>query len=314
VIPNFNGEKLLEANLPSVIAALAHSGQDHEIIVADDGSMDNSVEFLTKQFPEIIIIRNHSNQGFSKNINTGLRQARGFLVLALNNDVTLEKDYFKFQLPYFESADTFGVMGALCNPQTGKIEDGAKACEQSWMGTIRSTKNLLPKDGTSLPSFFLSGANALMNREKLSLLGFYNEIFSPFYNEDVELGIRAWRMGWKCFFEPKSKAYHSVSTTIHSIASKKTIRIISLRNRLYLHDIHLSGHKRFLFFTRFIIDLVFRTALGDLAFFRAGSSYLKNRTICSRERELFNKLGPQYTLKDACNLFKKEQHKPCFVF
>lgn len=315
VIPNFNGRSLLEKNLPSVKEALARTGLPHEIIVADDDSKDDSVSFLKFKHPDVFIVRNSVNQGFSKNINTGLRKAKNSLVLALNSDVALDKDYFKNQLPFFDSADTFGVMGALCNPETDKMEDGAKACEQSWAGTIRSTKNLLPKDGTSLVTFFLSGANALMSREKLSFLGFYNELFSPFYNEDVELGIRAWRMGWKCYFEPRSKAYHAVSSTIHSIASKKQIRAVSLRNRLFLHDIHLSGVKRFLFFSQWAFSLVFRFIMGDFDFYRASKYYMANRKRCSESTQEFKSKSPRYSFSSIKTFLKNEQNKKqCFEF
>lgn len=315
VIPNFNGRHLLENNLPTVKAALENSDLPSEIIVADDCSSDDSICFLETAHPDVILIKNRLNQGFSTNINSGLKRAKGSLVLALNNDVSLDKDYFRFQLPFFDLPNTFGVMGALCNPTTGNVEDGAKAFQQSWSGSLCSTKNLLPKDGSSLHTFFLSGANALMDRQKLSLIGFYDELFSPFYNEDVELGIRAWRMGWCCYFEPQSKAFHAVSQTIRKAASDEKVRFVSLRNRFFLHDIHLGGFKRVLFLLRLKLDSIFRWVLGDKTFFQASKVFFSSRGACAKRRAQFESLHPPYSLTGIGKTIEGHQRrKVCSVF
>ena len=80
VIPNYNGALLLKQNLGSVITALQETGLKYEIIVSDDDSTDESVSFLKKNYPEILVIKNSSNRGFSKNINSGItkQQAHSF--------------------------------------------------------------------------------------------------------------------------------------------------------------------------------------------------------------------------------------------
>lgn len=315
VIPNFNGASLLKQNLRSVIGALDHSGLNYEIIVSDDHSTDDSVSFLNQMHPEILVLQNPSDRGFSKNINNGIAQAKGSLVLCLNTDVSLDKDYFKYQIPFFEDPSTFGVMGALCNPETGKTEDGAKVFEQSFWGQIRSTTNLLPIDGSSLPTFFLSGANALIDREKVALLRAYDELFSPFYNEDVELGIRAWRMGWKCFFEPRAKAYHAVSKTIHAISSKKDIRWISVRNRFLLHFIHLNGTKRFLYFLKLFFNCTNRWVIADWSFYKALIAFWKLRSKGVLSQTRFQNLEPKFNLSQIKRTLEElQKEKECLVF
>lgn len=315
IIPNFNGRNLLENNLPSVFKALEAWGGSFEVIVADDASEDDSVSFLKKTYPEIILVLNQVNRGFSSNINSGLRRASGELVLALNNDVSLSADYFKPLLLHFKKSDTFGVMGALCNPKTQTIEDGAKLCEKSWGGLYRTTKNLLSPDSPVLPSLFLSGANAMMNREKLAAVGYFNELFDPFYNEDVELGLRAWRMGWKCVFDSRAKAYHATSQTIKRSSSTRKIRIISLRNRFFLHDIHFSTEKRFLFFVNLCFNFLFRWVTGDFAFYEALFSYLRSRSKAVESQRMFSSLKPKYTLEEVFVRVQREQsEKKCIIF
>jgi glycosyltransferase involved in cell wall biosynthesis len=66
ILPNYNGKHLLEAFLPHTYAAMGESGLDYEIIVVDDCSTDNSVKFLNDKYPEIKVLNNTENSGFSK--------------------------------------------------------------------------------------------------------------------------------------------------------------------------------------------------------------------------------------------------------
>ena len=132
VIPNYNGRYLLEKNLPSIFRALENFAGNFEVIVADDASQDDSISFLELNYPQVFLVKNTVNRGFSSNINSGLKKAKCSLVLALNNDVSLDPHYFKHLLPHFNhSSDTFGVMGFLCHPDTQEVQDGAKLCELS---------------------------------------------------------------------------------------------------------------------------------------------------------------------------------------
>src|SRR5436190_15076638 len=106
VIPNYNGRDLLESNLPATYTALKIANVDYEIIVSDDASTDDSVNFLKKKYPAIKIIENKTNRGFSPTINTGIFAATKDLVFALNSDVKITGDYFTPQLNYFSNKDT----------------------------------------------------------------------------------------------------------------------------------------------------------------------------------------------------------------
>lgn len=242
VIPNYNGKDLLEANLPSVFAALKFAGVNYEVIVIDDASVDSSITFVQRHYPKIKLLVNEINIGFSPTINKGIFSAQHELILALNSDVQLAEHYFIDQLKYFNSPDTFGVMGKIVGLNGEGIQDGAKYPQTSFKG-IKTTYNYLPSAETPeiwLPSFFLSGANALMDRKKLWQLGGFDEIYAPFYYEDVDLGIRAWRAGWKCYFESNAICMHETSSTISKLKSEK-VKIIIERNRIIFNHLHLMG-------------------------------------------------------------------------
>ncbi|MES2836160.1 MAG: glycosyltransferase family 2 protein [Bacteroidota bacterium] len=256
VIPNYNGKQLLEKNLPAVFAALKNV-LDYEVIVADDASIDDSVKYIESNWQNVFLVKNTINGGFSKNINSGFKVASKELVLALNSDVLLSEDYFVDQFKYFESPETFGVMGNIYN--NGKLIDAAKY--PVWKaGKLVTTLNveILSENREWIPTLFLSGANALMERKKLMQLNGMDEIYSPFYMEDVDLSVRAWRMGWKCYYDPKSNCNHIISSTIDSNNKKSFVKFISKRNKLIFHHIHLSGYRRLFWQTEIVFNLLYR--------------------------------------------------------
>ena len=268
VIPNYNGKELLESNLPSVHSALKSSGVlDSEIIISDDASTDSSNAFIKANYPDIILIENKINKGFAGNTNIGILKSQKDLVLILNSDVELTDGYFTYLLKYFDKPDTFGVTGRIVGLDSDRIQDGAKYPKYIY-GDIASTTNYICKTQASLYSLFLTGANALIDREKLLEIGCFDEIFTPYYGEDVDVGLRAWRLGYKCYYEHNAVCRHPNSATIKKESVKK-IKIISRRNKMYLHFIHLNNFELFYY----LVILSFKTILRAVFF---DTKYLKS--------------------------------------
>src|SRR5690349_13849210 len=92
VIPSFNNSKNLSLNLPKVYSALKEYGQNFEIIVTDDASTDDSAEVVksfAKEHSEVNLLKSgeKTNQGFSTNVNKGVRESKGEILVLLNTDV-----------------------------------------------------------------------------------------------------------------------------------------------------------------------------------------------------------------------------------
>src|SRR6266542_2854436 len=102
VIPNYNGEQLLEQNLPSIIAALTHWGGQSELIVVDDCSADSSCQLIAERFPQVRLLVNSSNLGFSKSCNIGFNKANYPVGICINNDVNVEVDFIAPLLKSFQ--------------------------------------------------------------------------------------------------------------------------------------------------------------------------------------------------------------------
>jgi len=284
VIANFNGAQLLKENIPSVIQAANRSKLDFEIIVPDDHSSDHSLTLLQGSFPEVRVIPSQENMGFSININKGLKAATKDLVLALNSDVSLTPDYFESLLPLFDDPKLFGVTGLMKDPNTNEVTDAAKVHTRCWSGEIRATKNVMPGTSVPFPTFYLSGASALIDRKKLAEVGYFNEIFSPFYGEDTDLGLTAWRAGWICLCDPRAIAYHKTSSTIMTFNKKARIRLISRRNKFLFHEIHLQGWEKLLYRIKLALDVLTRWVGLDFSFYRAFFQYLAKRSELQKNR------------------------------
>ncbi|MEO7801294.1 MAG: glycosyltransferase [Ginsengibacter sp.] len=271
IIPNYNGRLLLEVILPPLIVSLTNSGLKFEVIVVDDCSSDDSISFLEQDFERIKIIKNRVNKGFSYSMNKGINASQFSLLFFLNSDVIVTPAYFETQLPYFEKPDTFGVMGRMIGWEDDHIQDGGKY-PYFELAKIKTSGNYIPADsaaGQKLYSMYLSGANALVSRQKVLLLNGFDEIYSPFYVEDYDLSLRAWRLDWKCYYDHFAVCRHKISVSIKSAASKKHVAKIYNRNKMILHAIHLHGVQKVFWFMQLLLEAIFRTITFQWYYTRA---------------------------------------------
>lgn len=309
VIPNYNGVHLFPETLPPLIQALKKSGKQFEIIISDDCSTDNSVAYLKQNFAGISVLTSQTNAGFSITINKGIAQCKHELVLLLNSDVKLSDTYFLSQFKYFEMPDTFGVMGKIIGWDDDIVQDGAKYPKFEGF-KLKTSGNHFP-DSQSQPTYsmYLSGANALVDRKKLIQLNGFDELFSPFYMEDVELSMRAWRMGWKCYFEPEAICRHRTSTSIASKNKKNYIRTIYNRNKMYFHAIHLQGLWLAAWFVQTWLELLLRVITFRFDYLASFVLFLKNLKAVRRSRKRFSQLAriqaSHLSFSGAINIMKR---------
>ncbi len=316
VLPNYNGRGLLEKNLPGLFSALQKAGCDFEVIVSDDCSSDDSVSFLKAHYPAIILLENKHNQGFSGNINTGIRKSTKELVFLLNTDIELTDDYFLPLFSYFDDPATFGVMGRIIALDSEAIQDGAKYPLYR-NGNLTATLNFLPKTISAgehipkIPSLFLSGANALVDRKKLLEIGCFQELFNPFYWEDVELSIKAWRMGYACYYEHASICRHPASATIGKHHKKKTVSLIARRNKILFHYLHLENTVLFQWMLLYSLKALFRCFTFNPSYLQSLGLFFKQYKNASIEKKLFRDQQrsagtEQQSLKNVCLMIRKQ--------
>ena len=122
VIPNWNGRDLLEKYIPSIIEALAdHPG--NEILVVDNGSEDGSAEFLRERFPSVRVLALDRNLGFGGGSNAGFRAAANDIVVLLNSDMRVERDFLAPLLEAFTDETIFSVACQIFFSDPNKLRE-----------------------------------------------------------------------------------------------------------------------------------------------------------------------------------------------
>ena len=226
IIPNWNGKRLLEKNLPAVVNAKGNSKNNiAEIIVVDDKSTDDSIPFLESNYgSEVKIIRHRENRGFSSAVNTGVRSAKSPLVCLLNTDVVPSVNFLEAAIIHFSDPHVFGVSlhEQGYGYAKGKFEDGF----------------MVHDPGKERPevvdTFWVSGGSGIFRKETWKeLKGMDELLFSPFYWEDIDLSYRAMKRGYRVLWEPKAQVIHNHESVINEGSFRKGyMNTIKQRNHL----------------------------------------------------------------------------------
>jgi GT2 family glycosyltransferase len=250
IIPNWNGQKLLAKNLPHVIHTKKYKKNNiREIIIVDDGSTDDSVKFLNKNFKsDIQLVKHTKNRGFSSAVNTGARTAKGQLLCLLNTDVIPNKNFLQTVIPIFSDKDVFAV---------GLHEEGygppAVMFKNGYIHHINSSEpNKISE------SFWVSGGSGVFRRDIwMQLRGLDEILLTPFYREDIDICYRAAKRGYKNLWAPKALVKHKHESIINTDNfDKKYMDIIKERNELLIHWKNITSPN---FFRKHISGVLSRT-------------------------------------------------------
>ena len=238
IIPNLNGAKLLQENLPSVIDALKFAKITYRIIVIDDCSTDDSVSFLKHNFPDVLVVKSDTTMGFSRACNRGLDYCLYNMTCIVNTDVAFDRAYFQQALHYFSDQNLFAVKGEIYNYQ-GTMEHVINVEKTSKVyysrGFMRFDQKIEPEPerltGKLNEQFVLLGCCFICDTVKLKRLQGYDVRYSPYYWEDADLAFRALGLGYRLVYAPECKVHHNLSSTISRTQSKTKRRVISIRNK-----------------------------------------------------------------------------------
>lgn len=250
VVPNWNGQELLAEFLPSIIAAANQYrdqyGADVEIIVVDDGSTDNSVEWLRENYADgsIQVISQKQNRGLIHTANTGVSSARHSIIFLLNNDVGVEPDAIAPLVRHFEDESVFAVSPRAYRVGGSFLDGGGKIgyFKRGFWHVYRNYDILptrLPNKREPFDSFFACSGYAAYDLAKFRALGGFSELLEPMYWDDVEICYRAWKRGWKVHYEPASIVHHKSGATMGKKHLRQGMNVVSERNRLLMNWVNL---------------------------------------------------------------------------
>jgi len=240
IVLNWNGEEHVHRCLENVLA------QDYrpvEVIVVDNGSVDNSLKRIKSDHRDFVYIENHKNRGYAAGMNQGIEASHGDFIVPLNQDVCLDHAFVSQCVARMQEDSTLGAIGGrvycwMGDELTNRLRKGEG--EQCFM------KKRFQSDGghfTDKPTltFAPCGSFPFLRRSMLHDLKdasgcYYDESYETGW-EDCDLWFRMHLLGWKCLFLPPAVGWHVGSGSVGGKASffSKALdyQLRVLRNRHY---------------------------------------------------------------------------------
>lgn len=272
IIVNYNGQELLPLCFSSIYE------MDHrvskEVIFVDNASVDDSVSYMRDHFPDVKIIENDQNLGFTRANNQGIEISSGKYVVLLNNDTEVKNEAFSNAFDYMEANPDVGICGYKLLNRDGSIQYSCRSFprfETALFNRYSLLTRLFPNNPISrnyLSSDFthdrvmefdwVSGAAMMIRRSLYEDSFFLDEDFFM-YSEDVDICYRAWEKGSKVVFFPDSVIVHYIG---HTTKKHKKLRIPTL---WYRHQSMYIFYKKH--YSRHFFLLDFMTGFAILARF-----------------------------------------------
>jgi GT2 family glycosyltransferase len=228
VILNWNGQNFLEKFLPSVRAS---SYDNFKIIVADNGSADNSVLFLETNYPDIDLILLPQNYGFAKGYNLALKKIEADYYILLNSDAEVERGWIEPMVNLLENDKTIAAcqpkLLAYNNKEFFEYSGGAGGWLDAYGYPFAKGRvfDIQEKDtgqyDKSEPIFWASGAALFIRASVFKEMKGFDEYFFA-HQEEIDLCWRIQLAGYKIYSCPQSVVYHVGGGTLPRGNSKKT--------------------------------------------------------------------------------------------
>jgi GT2 family glycosyltransferase len=256
IIVTYNGRDFALKTLASYHKALAADQQRrYEIIVVDNASQDGVADAVAEGYPELPLIRNVENFGFSKANNIGFEASRGRYVLFSNADVEVTEQTLPTLITLMDQNPRVGA----CNPflklvKTGEIDWGShrgfptpwaaftyyvgleRLCRRSKrLSRIFGRYHLLDRDLSQAHEVdAVKGAFFLVRREIFEQAGRWDEAYFMF-GEDIDLCYQVKKLGYKVMFYPQAQAlhYHGVTTGLKKHSQDVSVADRQAQERAY---------------------------------------------------------------------------------
>lgn len=250
VILNYNVKYFLELCLKSVQDAVALI--DSEIIVVDNKSEDGSCDMVKKLFPEVKLIENKNNYGFSKGNNIGVAEAKGEYLCILNPDTVVAEDTFIKLLEFAESKQNLGIVGCKLIdgrgsflPESKRKIPFVKASLKKILGNTNDYyTNNIDKNAIGKVDI-LVGAFMFLKKETYNKIeGFDEDYFM--YGEDIDISYKALKQGLE--------NYYFGETTVLHYKGESTLRNKDYARRFYgaMQIFYKKHFKKNVFFDLFV--------------------------------------------------------------
>lgn len=303
IILNWNGEKLLREYLPSVIETTDSSIAD--VIVADNGSTDSSVELLRKEFPQVKLLEFSENYGFAEGYNRAIKATNYPYTVLLNSDVATTEGWINVLYDYMEANPNVGACQPKIRAYTNKTHfeyagaaggfidrNGYPYCRGRIFDTVEEDKGQYDE---VMPIFWATGA-ALMVRSKLYIDagGLDKDFFA--HMEEIDLCWRILLTGSEIMAVPQSVVYHLGGGSLPASNPRKTY--LNFRNNLLMLHKNLPDETRgkTLFIRRLLDSMAWAKYMATFDF--------KNANAILKAHNDFKKMRKAYTTHPTIDLLR----------
>ncbi|GAB4263896.1 MAG: glycosyltransferase [Saprospiraceae bacterium] len=313
IIVNYNVRYFLEQALQSVQrAAAALPPGEVEVFVVDNNSVDNSVAMVREKFPEVKLIENQQNTGFSTANNQAIRQAAGRYVLLLNPDTVVREDTFVKCIQFMDAHPDAGALGVRMIDGSGKFLPESKRgfpapfvafCKTFGLSRLFPKSKLFNRyhlgfldEHETNEVDVLAGAFMFIRKSVLDEIGLLDEAFFM-YGEDIDLSYRIVQAGYKNYYFPETTIIHykGESTKKGSLNYVRTF----YNAMLIFARKHFSGRQARLFIAMIYAAVYFRAALALVSgFFRRWSFFLADAALISGGLVLLKNFWANYYYHD----------------
>lgn len=237
VILNWNGKKLLQQFLPSII----EFSVDAKIYVADNASTDDSIGYILEHFPTVNVIKNEGNFGYAKGYNEALKGIESDIFALVNSDVQVTKNWLQPIIEKFKNEPQTAVIQPkiLDYNNKEKFEYAGAAggyidrfgyafCRGRIFETIEHDKQQYDDD---CEIFWASGACFFVRKDVFNVMGGFDADFFA-HQEEIDLCWRILNAGYKVQYVSESVVYHVGGATLTSSNPRKTF--LNFRNSLLM--------------------------------------------------------------------------------
>ena len=270
VIVNYNVKEFLQNLIHSIIKAAKEI--EYEVIIIDNASDDGSVEFIKEKFPQVKLIANKKNLGFSKANNQGLALAGGKYLLLLNPDTLVREDTFQKMIEFFEGTPSAGMAGCkILNPD-GTLQLACRRsfpgpwtsfCKVTGLGSLFPNSRIFARynltyldENQTYEVDAISGSFMMMTKEAYQKVGGLDEQFFM-YGEDLDFCYRVQKSGLKVFYVHTTQIIH--------YKGESTKRSSFDETKVFYDAMHLFVKKHFS--SSFLVEIILRSAIVFRKFF-----------------------------------------------
>jgi O-antigen biosynthesis protein len=244
VVVSFNTREILLRCLGSIKKYTQEIS--YEVILVDNASEDGTVEAVVELFPEVQVIANENNRGFSTANNQGIVESKGRRVALLNPDTLLTENSFKKIIDFMEAHPEFSILG------TGIVDKNNQPCPiRLWEDTpqdaalkimgLYNPASELKKMGPmrAKEAKVISGCCFVVSRDLIESIGLMDENYF-LYNEEDDLCRRARKGGKKICFYPETSVQHLHGQSTHQDRHRKKVMMEAYRSNLYFYSKYYS--------------------------------------------------------------------------